>query len=137
MLSLSSAAPTPASSSLSSLIVTSSSSSSSSSSLIVTSSSSLIVTSSSSLIVTSSSPSSSSSSSSSSYCTDIQLRTLLARGEVTKDMVKDIEKAMGVDLNQMGKLLNSPAAMKNMKAADPEIANMVDLFKKLIKIKNS
>lgn len=67
----------------------------------------------------------------------MQLKALLAEGGVTKDMVKEMEKSMGLDFGQFVKMLNNPAAKANAKSLGPEISEMIDMFKELNKIKNS
>jgi hypothetical protein len=61
---------------------------------------------------------------------------MLKEGTVTKDMVLDMEKSMGVNLDQFAKLLDNPAAKRNMKDLPPEISEMTSMFKELAKIKN-
>ena len=67
----------------------------------------------------------------------LQLKSLLAEGGVTKEMVKEMEKSMGLDFGMFVKMLNNPAAKANAKGLGSDVNEMIELFKELNKIKNS
>ena len=65
------------------------------------------------------------------------MKELLREGSVTKEMVAEMEKSMGINFAQFVKLVDSPAARSGAQKLDPAVLEMVDVFKALNKIKNS
>ena len=60
---------------------------------------------------------------------------MLEEGNVTKEMVLEMEKSMGIDFTQFTRMIDLPGAKQNLKSLGPEMEDMITMFKKLNKIK--
>jgi hypothetical protein len=60
---------------------------------------------------------------------------MLEEGNVTRDMVLEMEKSMGIDFTQFVRMIDLPGAKQNLKSMGPEMEEMITMFKKLNKIK--
>ena len=62
---------------------------------------------------------------------------MMADGSLTKEMVAEMEKSMGLNLDEFVRILDQPGLQKNLNSVEPEVREMIDMFKQLHKIKKS